>query len=611
VVERIESYGLLGDTRTAALVSERGSIDWLCVPRFDGEPIFGALIDNDRGGHWSISMRDARVVERDYTDNAASIRTRWQGREGALTVHEGLISDVSSSLRARMTLVRHVRCVAGEAVVDVEYDPRLGLPGAAPHRVRRDGASVVCSWKATAVALGCDRAIDIRPGARTTLTLRNGESVAFLLGLGYREPLVHVPASTGHALLEQDDRWWRDWAGRCEVEGQHAAKIIRSLLTLRLLTYAPSGAPVAAPTTSLPTPPGSDQTWDYRYSWPRDACIGIGAFLAFGLHDEPRAFLEWFVHASRTTSPRLEVLYNLDGRPLRHERTVAGVSGFDDGRPVRIGNAAASQHQLDVYGWVLDAAWLMHRAGERLSRTHWRALRRFADEIAKSWREPDNGIWEERDAPKQFVHSKLMAWTGLDRAMRLADEYPAERRAQRWRKERERLGDVIHRRGFDQKANAYTRLLDDDALDASVLILPVLDFDVDASRINGTIDAIKTGLGAGGALLYRYERPEKPASTAFLPCSFWLVQALARAGRVEEAEVAFDELCAMSTPLGLYAEQMDPESRSMAGNFPQAFTHATFLQAAAALSEARGTSRGSHRRTRVRLEQPEGSAHRN
>lgn len=606
--EPIESYGLLGDTRTAALVSEQGSIDWLCIPRFDGSPLFGALIDGRHGGRWSIRITDGRVVDRCYSEGAASIRTTWEGSEGTATVTEGLISDTSTHLLPRMTLVRHLECLSGTVDVELLFDPRVGLPGKAPERVRRSPSALICEWGDVAVALSLDRDLDLILGRPVSTRMHAGETFTTILGLAHREPLTLVPPALGRDLLTDDDRWWRSWIERFAYEGPHAATIARSLLTLRLLTYAPSGAPVAAPTTSLPAPPGSERTWDYRFSWPRDASIGIAAFLAFGSHEEPRAFLEWFVNASRITRPRLDVLYDLDGRPVRHEHELDDVTGFDGGVPVRIGNAAASQHQLDVYGWVLDAAWAMHRAGERLSRSQWRAMRDFADQIVADWAQPDNGIWEERAAREHYVHSKLMAWAGLDRACRLAESYPARGRERRWAEQRERLREEIRWRGFSARADAYARIFDRDELDASVLMLPVIGFEDDPRRIGSTIDAVWSRLGAGGALLYRKRLHVEPTEGAFLPCSFWLVQALARTGRVSEAEAAFDELCALTTPLGLFAEQVDPRTRRPMGNFPQAFTHATFLQAAAALNEARGTSRGSARRSRAPQEPRPASA---
>jgi GH15 family glucan-1,4-alpha-glucosidase len=599
VPEPIGSYGLLGDTRTAALVSEQGSIDWMCAPRFDGDPLFGALIDR-RGGSWSLRPRESVVVHRRYAEGAVSLETTWRGPRGVVRVREGLVSDASSTLMPRCALIRRAACVSGSAEIETIFDPRAGLPGRAPDRARIRAGATILEWGALAAGLTSDGGIKVEPRARSTVSLREGETASFVLSVSSREPLVLVPPASAADLLRADDDWWRRWLRRFDVPGSHGDRVARSLLTLRLLTYAPSGAPVAAPTTSLPALSGGGATWDYRFSWPRDASIGVGAFLAFGSDEEPRSFLDWFVNASRITRPRLKVLYNLDGRPVRGERELGEIDGYDSARPVRAGNGAAGQHQLDVYGWVIDAAWNMHLSGNRLDGPQWRAVRSFADFVAREWRKPDHGVWEEREAPRHYVHSKLMAWAGLDRALRMSASYPAGRRAAAWRAQRELLAREIRTRGYDARRGAYLRTFDGTTLDASLLILPVLDFD-GAPRVCATIDAIRRELGAGGSLLYRFLPADgTPAEGAFMPCSFWLVQALARTGRLDEAEAAFDELCALSSPLGLYAEQVDPRTRRAGGNFPQAFTHATLLQAAAALSEARRTYRASSRRAHGR-----------
>jgi GH15 family glucan-1,4-alpha-glucosidase len=597
----IESYGLLGDTRTAALVSEQGSVDWLCVPRFDGSPVFGRLIDPANGGSWLLRPARSRVRDRSYEPDAASLRTRWEAPRGECVVHEGMLGDATTALLPRSTLVRRVTCVRGEGEVEMLFDPRLGLPGRPPAVVSRHGEAIVCAWGRDAVGLTADRALGVQPGVPRSIPIRDGESITLALSIASREPLVFMEPARAYRLLEQTDRWWTRWAERFPYEEAHRGAVVRSLITLRLLTYAPSGAPVAAPTTSLPAPIAGSQNWDYRFAWPRDASIGVGAFLALGSEEEPRAFLEWLVNASRITRPRLEVLYNLDGRPVRYERELEGVGGYRASGPVRIGNAAARQHQLDVYGWVVEAGWRMHEAGHPLSRHQWHSVRAFADLLADRWAMPDNGIWEERATPRHYVHSKLMAWLGLDRAVRLAARYPAGKRVHHWRTERDRCATEIMQRGFDEDNKTYVRAFDAAELDASVLSGALLEFEPEGSpHIVSTITAVRRELGAGGPLLYRYG-PRAEAEGAFLPCSFWLVRALARAGKIDEAEEAFDQLCGMASPLGLYGEQIDPATGAHIGNFPQAFTHATFLQAVVALSEARGTRRGS---ARIGREQP-------
>lgn len=590
VPARISDYALIGDTRTGALCSRDGSIDWMCMPCFDSEPVFGRLIDAEHGGRFSITPADVRESSRRYRDSSAVLETTWRTASGELQLTEGMIAEVSGRLLPQAILVRRVHCTGGTASIRVRFDPRRGLPGKPPNTHMCAGA-LVSEWGSLALTLQSSSDLALEPGRELSLSLGRGQDLILVMTVADRGPAVFVAPSAALELLESTDRWWREWAEECTFEGRFRPEVVRSLITLRLLTFSPSGAPVAALTTSLPEQVGGTRNWDYRYSWPRDASIGLGAFLALGKEDEAHSFMHWLLHASRLSRPRLDVLYTLYGRRSAREREIPEVSGYAGSRPVRVGNAASTQHQLDVYGWVLDAAWLLTRNGRRLHAETWRALSSFADFVAKTWAQPDAGIWEVRGQPAHYVHSKLMGWVALDRALRIAKtRRVSPRRARLWFDERAKLATDIRDRGFDPDRGSYRRSYGSDDLDAALLILPILDFDDNTSeRVVGTIDAVRGELSAGEGLLYRYP-PEsdrmRGREGAFLPCSFWLVQALARSSRRREATLLLERLLGLANDVGLFAEEIDAATHEHLGNFPQAFTHATLIQAVLALGDA-------------------------
>ncbi len=587
----IADYGLIGDTRTAALVSMDGAIDWMCVPSFDGDPLFGRLVGGPRAGTFHLGPAGrSRSSRRRYHPASATLETTWDTGTGRLVLTEGMVAEVTGRLLPTTLLVRRLAAVSGPVDAVVELDPRLGERHRPPE-ARRRGAALVCQWGSIAVAVQAAPWLPLEPGRPLRVRVAPGQPLTVVLAVASREPLVHVDPDAAWMALLDDERRWRAWSGDVDEDLPERDAVVRSLLTLRLLTYAPSGAPVAAPTTSLPEHPGGARNWDYRFAWPRDASIGIGAFLGVGKTVEARQFMAWLLHATRLERPRLPVLLTLHGKHPPAERELQGWPGYAGSRPVRFGNGAAEQHQLDGYGWVLDAAWLLTRAGQRLYIETWRAMRGFADRVAQRWPEPDAGIWEIRGDAAHHVHSKLMAWLALDRALRIAAELGvSHRRRGWWQAQRDAIAADVTRRGFNTGKAAYTRTYGSEDLDAAVLVLPLLGIEpLDSPRVRGTLDAIGRELGASGPLLYRYPPGEDglPGTEgAFLPCSFWLVQALAKTGRHAEAAERFAEMLALASPLGLYAEQMDPTSRQHLGNYPQALTHAALVQAALALRDA-------------------------
>ncbi|SLK02134.1 glycoside hydrolase family 15 protein [Arthrobacter sp. P2b] len=586
----IADYGLVGDTRTAALVSARGSVDWMCAPAFDGEPIFGALLGGEEAG-WFVAgpAGPAELATRRYRGNTATLETVWQSGKGRLTLTEAMVAEVSGALLPATVLVRRLSAEGAPVTATVDFNPRLGENHRRP-RVSKRGRDIVCEWGPLALSLGCSTEFPLECGTQQTLTVHPGRPVTLVLALAYGEPLIHLDPSAAWDLLRRDEQRWEAWSEAVDADMPFRAHVLRSLLTLRLLTYSPSGAPVAAPTTSLPEDPGGIRNWDYRYAWPRDASIGVGAFLRAGKTDEALAFLGWLLHASRLQRPRLSALLTLAGGHVPRERVLQGWPGYAGSRPVRTGNGAAGQHQLDGYGWVLDAASVLVGGGHPLYSETWRAMRGFADLVASQWGEPDAGIWEIRADAAHHVHSKLMAWLALDRALRIGTTHRlSSGHRRRWQLARDALAAEIRSKGVDPARNTYTRTYGSQDLDAALLVLPLIGLDEpESARVRATVDAVRTELAAGGPLLYRYP-PGKDGLAggegAFFPCSFWLVQALAMTGRSAEAEAAFRSLLDLASPLGLFSEELDPASGALLGNYPQALTHAALVQAALALRD--------------------------
>jgi GH15 family glucan-1,4-alpha-glucosidase len=601
----IGEYGLIGDTRTAALVAPGGAIDWLCFPRFDSPPMFGRLVAGEEGGFFHVGVADVLESRQRYLEGSSVLETTWRTDTGEATLLDGMVADTGGALLPQALLVRELTCRSGAVSARVQFDPRRGWTWERPRAERRQGR-LVCAWGPVVATLTVAPDLALEPREYREVELRQGDRLVFALGLDERSPAVLVDPVVATDRLEATDRWWRVWTSGLESPiGEFDAPVRRSLLTLRLLTYAPSGAPVAAPTTSLPEIVGGSKNWDYRYAWVRDASLGVSAFLSAGSTSEPRSFLWWMLHASRRTRPELRVLYDLMGGANFGERELPDLPGYRGSRPVRVGNAAVDQFQLDAYAWMLDAGWAYLERTAHLYSETWRALRGHADVLAGRWMEPDHGIWELRAERRHYVHSKFMAWDGLDRALRMAERLPAtERRKRSWATARSQLADEIRRRGFDERRNRYLQAFDSTDPDASLLRSAMTRLDSgDSPRLHGTIDAIRRELGAGGPLLYR---TPPDGEGAFLPCSFWLSSALAAAGRVEEAREVFEQTCALATPLGLLAEEFDPTTKEHLGNFPQAFTHSSLVLAAADLARAEAeikdgrTNRGSRRTPRAR-----------
>jgi GH15 family glucan-1,4-alpha-glucosidase len=586
----IRDYAVIGDGRTTALVARDGAVDWLCLPDADSPPVFDRILDAERGGCFRLEPAEPFESERRYREGSNVLETVFRTASGAVRVTDGLTLADRSIASPMRELVRLVEGLSGRVPMHWGVEPRFGF---GRQRIRIDGrpGRLVAHAGRNALAVGTWEAGE--PEAADTairgqFIAEEGSLAALSLASAHGEPLVFVGREQAEAALERTDRFWREWSSRVRYDGPWREQVVRSALVLKLLVYSPSGAIVAAPTTSLPERIGGQRNWDYRYTWLRDATWSLDMLLTLGYHEEAEAFFWWLMHASRLTQPRLHVLYQLDGGVQIKERTLDGVPGYRASAPVRIGNAAASQVQLDIYGSVLDGIARYAGQAGRIDRDTGRELAKIADYVAKIWSEPDCGIWEIRGEPTHFIHSKAMCWLALDRARRLAEEGVIPDRTARWNRAAEEAKRFYEEHGWDEELGSYVRASNLRELDASLLTLSLLDcVDPRSERMLKTIDAIRRDL-ATGPFVYRYLGNDglPPGEGAFLACSFWLAAALARAGRRDEAVELMEQLLAAANDVGLYSEEIDPETGEFLGNFPQGLTHLALVNAAVAILEA-------------------------
>jgi GH15 family glucan-1,4-alpha-glucosidase len=586
----IRDYAAVGDGRTVALVARDGAIDWLCLPDLDSPSVFGALLDSERGGRFVLEPEPAYETARRYLPGTNVLETTFTTAAGVVRVIDAMTLP-SRGLSPYRELVRRVEGVAGEVSLRWRVEPRFGYASAATRIERRAGVPVATSGR-DAIAICSFEAGEATPterGIAGRFAIREGTTSLLVLSAAHQEPLVLPPRADVEARLEATSSSWREWSDGREYDGLWKEAVRRSALALKLLVYAPSGAIAAAAITSLPEEIGGERNWDYRFSWPRDAAFTLQALLALGCAPEARAFFSWILHASQLTHPRIQVLYRLDGRANAGEESLS-FEGYRGSRPVRIGNGAADQTQLDVYGELLGAAARFASSTGRLDRDHGRRLAEVADFVCEKWEEPDAGIWETRGEGIHFIQSKMMCAVALMRACELADRglLPAER-AERWRREHERICEFVDTRGYSESKRSYRRSADEDEVDASLLLAVVAGYDEPlAPRLLGTVDAVRREL-ASGPFVRRYLGADGLAGEdgAFVACSFWLVEAYARQGRLDEAATLMDELLSLTNDVGLFAEEIDPATGEFLGNFPQALSHLALISAAVSLDAAR------------------------
>ena len=604
----IGDYALIGDCRSAALVSRAGSIDWLCWPRFDSPALFAALLDAANGGQFAIRPTAPFTVERRYLPDTNILQTTFRTAEGVVELTD--LMPVTSELGKRERfwpnhqILRIVECIAGEVEIEVHCAPRPQYATVVPRLRERGKLGFYFEDRGRALILRSEIPLtlsDRRAEASARCRLRRGDRRRLSLVYSEGEPAFIPPlGAEAEYRLEASRRWWQAWAGRCRYRGPYREAVVRSALALKLMCHAPSGAVVAAPTTSLPERIGGVRNWDYRYCWLRDASLTLRALADLGYWEEAEAFVAWLLHATRMTWPELHILYNVYGEPRLPERTLEHLEGYRGSRPVRVGNDAQHQLQLDVYGEVIDAAYQFVRRGGRLDRSAARMLAVFGDTVCRRWREPDEGIWEVRGGRRHHTYSKAMCWVALDRLQRLHASGHVRIPVQHFRAERQALRAEIERRGWNPRLESYVSTFDGDSVDASLLLLIRYGYlAADSPRAAGTCRRVHEQLGHNG-LLYRYRATDglPPGEGAFGICSFWAVDCRALLGDAAGAATTFERVLGHANDLGLYAEEIDPVNGGALGNFPQAFTHVGLIDAALVLE--RVTAGGQAPRMRDR-----------
>jgi len=583
----IEDYALVGDLQSAALVAKDGSIDWLCLPRFDSPALFAALLGDERNGRWRIAPAGAvRALRRRYLPGTLLLETEIETADGAVRVLDGMPP------RGREPdLVRVVRGVRGQVDMRMHLTLRFDYGRTVPW-VRRTDDGIVAVAGPDAVLLHAG--VPTRGEDMATLcdfTVGPGDEVAFVLTwFPSHEPRPR-PVN-GPAALADAESWWREWSRDCSQAGEFSAAVERSLITLKALTYAPTGGIVAAPTTSLPEQLGGVRNWDYRYCWLRDATLTLLALIEAGHVGEARAWRSWLLRAVAGSPEQMQIMYGIAGERRLDERVLEWLPGYEGAAPVRIGNAAAEQFQLDVYGEIMDALFEARCAGLEVDDDAWRVQRALLAFLETAWREPDEGIWEVRGPRRHFTHSKVMAWVAFDRAVRSAERFGLTGPVDRWRALRDEIHREVCERAWDKERGTFTQSYGARPLDAALLMLPLVGFlPPDDERVAGTVAAIERELLRDGFVL-RYPTDEAddglpPGEGAFLPCSFWLVEVYAAMGRRDDALALMRRLMELANDVGLIAEEYDPGARRQVGNFPQAFTHLALVSAAMSLAPER------------------------
>jgi GH15 family glucan-1,4-alpha-glucosidase len=614
--QAIADYGIIGDCHTAALVSRNGSLDWYCPTRFDSPAVFCRLLDTHKGGYFSTSPAGKCSIERRYAEETNILETIFTAGESKtkvidfMPVHQRTGGRRGYDVGTSRRILRLVVGLSGDMDIEVHFRPTFDYASGETALETSQGMAAIAHKNGRHISLAClGTKLEFEQDAS------GGLRGHFTVGRGDRHWLVLTEADDPDRVLESPTpeqceqqllrtrSYWENWAKKCSYRGPYRDMVLRSALILKLLTYEPTGAVIAAPTTSLPEEIGGSRNWDYRYAWVRDSALIIYALMNIGYHEEAADFFEWLQETHHNDpKPDLQVLYGVDGSRELAERTLDKIEGYEHSQPVRIGNAAAGQLQLDIYGEVLTAAYLYFasRIGQRRDSSEfpstrerqlehdWSLLGGLVERAAERWEEPDNGIWEVREGLKPFLYSKLMCWAALDRGIRLAKEYSMAGPLDKWMETEKAIREAILTGGFNREIGAFTQAFGSTVLDASALLMPRTGFlPATDPRVQSTIEAIRSGLTQHG-IVYRYRSGDglPGGEGVFLTCSFWLVDALALSGCLDEAHELFERVLGYANDLGLLSEESDPNSSELLGNFPQGFTHMALINAAINLAKA-------------------------
>jgi GH15 family glucan-1,4-alpha-glucosidase len=597
VPARIEDYGLVGDLQTAALISREGSVDWLCFPRFDSGACFAALVGDESNGQWALAPTTwKREVSRRYVPDTLVLETEWRTDDGRVRV-----TDFMPPRGEAPDLVRIVEGLEGTVELGTELVIRFDYGSVVPWVRRLDEQTLLAIAGPDALALRTPvplRGEDFR--TRGEFTVAEGDRVPFVLTWyrSHREPPDQVDPDKA---LEETHDYWNGWANRCEFEGDHHDAVHQSLLVLKALTYAPTGGIVAAPTTSLPEWIGGVRNWDYRLCWLRDATLTLLALLQAGYVEEADSWRRWLLRAAAGNPEDLQIMYGVAGERRLDERELPWLAGYEESAPVRIGNGASEQVQLDVYGEVMDALYQARAHGLVAEDPAWALQRALLRHLAHAWRDPDNGVWEIRGERRHFTHSKVMAWVAFDRAVRSVEDQQLPGPVDEWREMRDEIHSEVCDRGFSEALGSFTQYYGGSELDASLLLIPLVGFlPINDPRVVGTVDAVERELLHEGLVL-RYRTTDDGAvdglpagEGVFLPCSFWLADCWELLGRHGEAHALYERLLDLRNDLGLIAEEYDPVEERFLGNFPQAFTHLALVNTAFTLAHEHPPVRRRH-----------------